>query len=148
MASRGRTIPGAAGISWWVKLAKDAILADPRGFVQLGKEMASRIGRSRPWSHTTLIRFMNNDAALTYDLAQGIAAIYRMPMPMYFARSLPEAVEMQIIAEKYDAEEARRRHDPPGELVPLATHPKHSESTTGEKHADAHRGRGQRRRAH
>lgn len=98
MAEQKQPIPPGA---WWVRLARPLVRDYEEGFVQLGKELAKKVGRPRPWSHSLLSRFVANGQC-SVELAAGISAFFKLPRPAFVARSRNEAIEMEGIASKYD----------------------------------------------
>lgn len=75
---------------------------DERGLVELGRALAAAVGRPKPWSHSVLSRFARGEAPVTKELADAISAVFRLPPPVFFARSYTEAVALQVTSERYD----------------------------------------------
>lgn len=98
MPDQKQAIPPGA---WWVRLARPLVRDYPDGFVQLGKELAKKVGRSRAYTHSPLSRFVATGHC-SVEIATAISAFFKLPRPAFVARSRNEAVEMMAVAEKYE----------------------------------------------
>lgn len=119
MAPRGKAVPE---IRWWLQLARGLIVNDDRdgGLIALGKELAKVQGRKVPWSHSVLSNFAHGKAPATVELAEAIAVYFKLPSPIFFARSLEETLEMVRVKEKYDGIEKDRASIVGSEVSPIA----------------------------
>lgn len=72
------------------------------GLIALGKELQRKQGRLRPWSHSALSNFAHGKSPPTIELTEALGTFFGLPSPVYFARSLPEALELAKVKEKYD----------------------------------------------
>lgn len=82
--------------AWWLRLARPK-LANQGGYQKLSAEMASLVGRRRPWHHSTLSRFVTNDPAMkpSQEFAIALSLYFEIPAPVYIPRTLVEARAMQ-----------------------------------------------------
>lgn len=101
MAEQKKPIPPGHPGGWWIRLAKPLVRDYKPGFVQLGKEMAKAVGRSRAYTHSPLSRFVATGEC-SVEIATAISAVFNLPRPAFVARSRDEAVEMMKIAEQFD----------------------------------------------
>lgn len=99
MATRGRTIPVRP---WWRLLAAADITRDERGLVELGRDLAKRIKRPRPFDHGTLSNVVHGKQDPTIDLIEAICEEFRLPPPVFFPRTVKEAMAMFDLKTAYD----------------------------------------------
>lgn len=85
---------------WWTFLAKPLVRDYPDGFAALSRELAKAVGRKRPWHHAAFSRFVATGEC-SVDLAAAISTYFKLPRPVFLARSVKEAWEMEAIATKY-----------------------------------------------
>jgi hypothetical protein len=123
MESRGHPIPVG---TWWLNLARGLIESDERDLTRLGEDLAKRVGRADPFSHSQLSRFRSGKIGATLELAEALCAEFtRLPRPVFFPQSYEEAVHHSSVVDRY-ARGAEDRAEPaavvalpkPGERAP------------------------------
>ncbi len=81
---------------WWLEIARPLVRKHGK-FVELGKELQRLVGRGKPWSHSVLIRFSEEDdpERPSQELARAISLKFDIPGPIYIPRNRAEAELMQ-----------------------------------------------------
>lgn len=59
-----------------------------------------------------LSRFVNAKIPATIELVEAICLEFRLPMPIFFPRSLVEALAMTVVKEKYDGHQPEIKDEP------------------------------------
>lgn len=94
--------PPIVATGWWKRLARPLVRDYDPGLVALSKELAKKVGRKRPWSHSALSRFVATGQC-SLDLATAISGFFKLPRPAFEARSVNEAWEMEAVSSKWDS---------------------------------------------
>jgi len=110
MAERGRTIPLGDEGEWWLRLARERIREDLRPRRVLAVELAKHLPDKPKFDHAHLTKFaaasINPRTGRAFDpsldLIEAICREYRLPPPLFFARSYNEAVHILGTSERYD----------------------------------------------
>lgn len=129
---RGKAIPE---VRWWLELARDMVLRDERegGLEALGKELARVQGRSRGWSHSALSNFAHGKGSPTIELAEAIGIYFGIPAPVFFARSIPEALAMAKVREDFNQVEVTESTEEADILAFRRLHPARSHANDADE---------------
>jgi hypothetical protein len=80
---------------WWLEQARDLFAQwkkeTGKGLVELGRELAERVGRDKEWNHGTVSRFLDGQG-ITDGLVRAFATFFDIPLPVYYPRDLVEAI--------------------------------------------------------
>lgn len=98
--------------AWWLIKIRELVELRGGNLTQLGKDLATAIGRDEPWDHSSVSRFLR-DKVTTAPMAAAFSCLFAFPPAFYVARTLDEAFALQATAKRYDAvavnpEQARR----------------------------------------
>jgi hypothetical protein len=127
MSDRGTSIPVG---QWWLALARRLVETDPRDLTTLGKDLAKRIHRTEPFSHSLLSRFAKGETGATDELAAALCTEYtRLPPAVFFPKSYEEAVHLQTVAERYPT--SAREHAAEAPIVPMPEKPRRRRRRAG-----------------
>lgn len=131
MAKRGRTIPHEYVGAWWLRLARSVIRnaqASGRPLRTLGVELARHLDDRDKFDHGHLSKFASGaldprtgepyDVSL--DLIEALCKEFRLPRPVFFARSYNEAAKMEAVAEAHDSIPVEE-FTPEASLTPIPT---------------------------
>jgi hypothetical protein len=76
---------------WWLDAARAAAEASGLSLVDLAARLSAKVGRSEPWTHGTVSRFLAGKG-VTDQLAEAMIVFFDLPRPVYYPRDLPEAL--------------------------------------------------------
>lgn len=118
MPERGHAIP-LVGL-WWLRLARSLVANDKRDLSTLGKDLARHVHRRAAFHKGTLSRFVKGTHPVTYELIRSLCAEYtRLPPPPLFPESYEEAVQMQMVRERYSKMVLDGNENPAPSVTPL-----------------------------
>jgi hypothetical protein len=86
---------------WWLDAARSAAEASGLGLVELAAKLSAKVGRSEPWTHGTISRFLAGKG-VTDQLAEAMILFFDLPRPVYYPRDLPEALLFRAAEAKRD----------------------------------------------
>jgi hypothetical protein len=86
---------------WWLQKVNALVDERDESMVELGKSLAVAAGRDRPWSHSIVSRFLENQNT-TIDMAEAFSALLGIPQPFFVPRSLDEAIALTATAKRYE----------------------------------------------
>lgn len=121
---------------WWLDAARAAVEASGLGLVDLGSRLSAKVGRSEPWTHGTISRFLAGKV-VTDQLAEAMIAYFDLPRPVYYPRDLPEALLFRAAEAKRD----QRLADADAAAAKLEADARRQTPQVGSPHA-AEQGRG------
>jgi hypothetical protein len=107
MKDRGKSIEAPL---WWVELARKAMRARDGGLVVLGKQLATAVGRSTPYNHGLLSKFLAHPPTrvTTQEFTDAVSIYFKIPRAYLVPRSYKEAVALEHISSAFDnTEEAK-----------------------------------------
>jgi hypothetical protein len=86
---------------WWLDAARAAAEASGLSLVDLAARLSAKVGRSEPWTHGTVSRFLAGKG-VTDQLAEAMIVFFDLPRPVYYPRDLPEALLFRAAEAKRD----------------------------------------------
>jgi hypothetical protein len=67
---------------------------------QLGARLAEAVERKRPWDHSAVSRFLNEEVT-TVPMAEAFSELFGIPRPLFVPHSWDEAVALNATAKRY-----------------------------------------------
>lgn len=93
--------------AWWLEIVNRLVQARLKSqettLTQLGRELAEKAHRGRPWDHGSVGRFLRGENT-TREMAEAFAEVLPVPGFTFRARSMAEALEMQGVKSRFDAD--------------------------------------------
>lgn len=86
---------------WWLDAAREAVEASGLGLVEVGEKLAAKVGRSDPWTHGAISRFLAGKV-VTDQIAEAFIVMFSLPRPAYYPRDLAEALLFRAAEAKRD----------------------------------------------
>lgn len=86
---------------WWLDAARSAAEASGLGLVDLAAKLSEKVGRTDPWTHGTISRFLAGKG-VTDQLAEAMIQFFDLPRPVYYPRDLAEALLFRAAEAKRD----------------------------------------------